>query len=133
MRSGGAAVADLAVLVVSAQDGVCEQTGESIGCLDDLALPAVVALTKMDLVPEHQRAQVRVRYSAVTQPLLYRSLLLPEPAESAHPCAVTLFAEAVLCTLSASSSSDCSTVSACATICRSVTPLLSCALRSCIT
>jgi translation initiation factor IF-2 len=70
MRSGGAAVADLAVLVVSAQDGICEQTGESIGCLDDLALPAVVALTKMDLVPEAQREQVRHFYCYFTVTLV---------------------------------------------------------------
>ncbi|KAG5187545.1 hypothetical protein JKP88DRAFT_307344 [Tribonema minus] len=50
MRAGGAEVADLAVVVVSAVDGVCQQTGESIGCLDDLGLPAVVAVTKVDLV-----------------------------------------------------------------------------------
>jgi GTPase len=121
MRSGGAAVADLAVLIVSAQDGVCEQTGESIGCLDDLALPAVVALTKMDLVPEPQRAQVRVRYC--TQPLLHRCLplfTLPFPAESAQSCAVTIYTEAILCTLSASSSSDCSAVGTCAVTCNCV-------------
>ena len=49
MRNCGAAVADLAVLVVAADEGVCEQTKECIGIVESLRLPVVVAITKVDL------------------------------------------------------------------------------------
>ncbi|CAN0052680.1 unnamed protein product, partial [Ectocarpus sp. 12 AP-2014] len=57
MRTNGARVADAVVLVVSAVDGVCLQTSESIGCAEELGLPAVVVLNKIDLLPDEVAAQ----------------------------------------------------------------------------
>lgn len=43
---------------LAAVDGVCLQTSESIGCAEELGLPAVVVLNKIDLLPEKEAAQV---------------------------------------------------------------------------
>ncbi len=48
MRSRGAKVADMAVLVVAAEDGVKPQTKEAIKHILRLNLPLIVALNKMD-------------------------------------------------------------------------------------
>jgi translation initiation factor IF-2 len=48
MRSRGAKVADIAVLVVSAEDGVKPQTKEAINHVLHLSLPLIVAINKMD-------------------------------------------------------------------------------------
>ena len=48
MRSRGAKVADIAVLVVAADEGVKPQTKEAIGLVTHLELPFVVALNKAD-------------------------------------------------------------------------------------
>jgi len=48
MRSRGAAVADMAVLVVAANEGVKPQTTEAIGVLEKSKIPFVVAITKID-------------------------------------------------------------------------------------
>ena len=39
-------------------DGICLQTSESIGCAEELGLPAVVVLNKIDLLPDDEAAQV---------------------------------------------------------------------------
>lgn len=44
--------------VVKAVDGVRLQTSESIGCAEELGLPAVVALNKIDLLQQEEAAQV---------------------------------------------------------------------------
>lgn len=49
MRSRGAQVADIAILVVSAVDGVMPQTKESIQLIQAAGIPYVVAFTKADL------------------------------------------------------------------------------------
>ena len=49
MRSRGGQVADLAVLVVAADDGVMPQTKESIDHIKKAKIPYVVAINKMDL------------------------------------------------------------------------------------
>lgn len=49
MRSSGAVAADIAILVVAADDGVKPQTVEAIKHIKDAKLPFVVAITKMDL------------------------------------------------------------------------------------
>ena len=58
MRSRGAQVADIGVLVVSATDGVMPQTKESIKLLLDAKIPYVVALTKSDL-PEKNPEKIK--------------------------------------------------------------------------
>jgi len=49
MREHGAAVADLAVLVVAATEGVKPQTEEAIKILKSTKTPFVVAITKVDM------------------------------------------------------------------------------------
>jgi len=48
MRSRGADVADLAILVVAADEGVKPQTKEAIAILRDAEIPFIVAITKID-------------------------------------------------------------------------------------
>ncbi|MBI5817295.1 MAG: translation initiation factor IF-2 [Candidatus Yonathbacteria bacterium] len=48
MRSRGANIADIAVLVVSAEDGVKQQTTEALKCIKDAEIPYIVAITKID-------------------------------------------------------------------------------------
>lgn len=49
MRSRGAQVADIALLVISAKDGVMPQTKESIRYIKDAKIPLIVAINKIDL------------------------------------------------------------------------------------
>lgn len=49
MRVRGGKIADLAILVVSAVDGVMPQTQESIAAIKSAGIPMIVAITKMDL------------------------------------------------------------------------------------
>jgi translation initiation factor IF-2 len=48
MRNYGSMVADAAVLVVAADEGVCPQTKECIGILEALRLPVLVCVNKVD-------------------------------------------------------------------------------------
>ena len=50
MRSRGAAAADLAILVVAADEGVKPQTKESIRILEEAKTPFIVAFTKIDKI-----------------------------------------------------------------------------------
>ncbi len=49
MRSRGAGIADIAILVVSADDSVQPQTIESIGQINAAGIPMIVAVNKIDL------------------------------------------------------------------------------------
>lgn len=49
MRSRGASVADLAVLVVAGEEGVKPQTKEALNFILDAKIPFIVAITKIDL------------------------------------------------------------------------------------
>jgi translation initiation factor IF-2 len=48
MRQRGASIADVAILVVAADDGVKPQTKEAIGILKETGVPFVVAINKID-------------------------------------------------------------------------------------
>src|SRR5579872_7372611 len=48
MRSRGLSAADVAILVVSAEDGVKPQTLEAVKLIGEAGIPYVVALTKID-------------------------------------------------------------------------------------
>lgn len=48
MRSRGAKVADIAILVVSAEEGVKQQTKEAIAIIKEAGIPYVVAINKVD-------------------------------------------------------------------------------------
>lgn len=60
MRSQGAKVADIAILVVGGDDGVKPQTKEALEHILDANIPFIVAATKMDL-PSASSEQVRVQ------------------------------------------------------------------------
>ncbi|MBI4153557.1 GTP-binding protein [Candidatus Woesebacteria bacterium] len=49
MRSRGAKVADIAILVVSADDGVKPQTKEALELIKETQIPVIVAISKIDL------------------------------------------------------------------------------------
>ncbi len=58
MRARGAKVADIAVLVVSAEEGVKKQTLEALQAITDAGIPFIVAINKIDLPNANlQRAQ----------------------------------------------------------------------------
>ena len=48
MRERGAAAADVAILIVSAEDGVKPQTVEALNCIKSAKLPYIVAINKID-------------------------------------------------------------------------------------
>jgi len=48
MRARGARIADLAILVVAADDGVKAQTAEAIGTIKEAKIPFIVAINKID-------------------------------------------------------------------------------------
>ncbi len=61
MRARGAAVTDIIILVVAADDGVMPQTKESIRHIKESHVPVIVAINKIDLknaVPEMAKAQL---------------------------------------------------------------------------
>ncbi len=68
MRSRGAQVADIGLLIVSATDGVMLQTRESIAALTASKMPIIVVLTKVDL-PDKNIEKVK-------QQLLKENILL---------------------------------------------------------
>ncbi|MFH0828812.1 MAG: translation initiation factor IF-2 [Candidatus Kerfeldbacteria bacterium] len=63
MRSRGARVADVAILVVAADDGVKPQTEEAIRIINEARLPFVVAINKVDK-PESNPARVKQELAA---------------------------------------------------------------------
>ncbi len=60
MRSRGAKIADIVVLVVAANDGVMEQTKESIKIIKEADVPFLVAVNKIDL-PEASIDKVKTQ------------------------------------------------------------------------
>lgn len=57
MRARGARIADIAILVVAADDGVQAQTKEAIAILKETETPFVVAITKIDRVSDTTKAK----------------------------------------------------------------------------
>jgi len=57
IRKRGASVADIAILVIAADDGIMPQTLESIKAIKALEIPVIVAINKIDRVDE-QRIEV---------------------------------------------------------------------------
>ncbi len=69
IRSRGATVADIAILVVDAKDSVMPQTVESIAHIKEAKIPFIVALNKMDL-PDANPEKVKrdlMRHEIVTE------------------------------------------------------------------
>lgn len=64
MRLRGAQVADLVVLVVAANDGVMQQTRESLEIIKEANVPFLVAITKVDL-PDASIEKVKTQLSEV--------------------------------------------------------------------
>jgi len=56
MRSRGAKVADIAILVVAADDGVQPQTKEALAFIKEAEIPFIVAVTKVDLATANVEA-----------------------------------------------------------------------------
>ncbi len=54
MRSHGAKLADIALLVIAANEGIKPQTKESLRLIKDAGLPYIVVLNKRDLISEYQ-------------------------------------------------------------------------------
>lgn len=48
VRTRGAGIADIAILIVSAEDGVMPQTLEAINCIKESKVPFIVAINKID-------------------------------------------------------------------------------------
>lgn len=59
MRSRGAKVADIGLLIVSTVDGVMPQTKESIQTLKVASIPYIVVLTKSDVAEKNQAEKVK--------------------------------------------------------------------------
>eukprot|EP01038_Epipyxis_sp_PR26KG_P013988 gene13988-18758_t len=51
MRNLSGDIADLIILVIAANNGICKQTMESIGIIQTLGLPVIVCINKIDLYP----------------------------------------------------------------------------------
>lgn len=59
MRKSGAAVTDVVLLVVAATEGIKDQTIETLRIANDLDLPVILALNKIDLLEPHERSALR--------------------------------------------------------------------------
>lgn len=61
MRSRGAKVADIALLVISIKDGIMPQTKESVAYIKKAKIPMVVAINKIDLLRAKSERQVVIK------------------------------------------------------------------------
>ena len=74
MRSRGAKVADIAVLVVAVDDGIMPQTDEAIKHIKEAKVPLIVAINKVDL-PE---INTKVQLEKIKKQLSDREILIEE-------------------------------------------------------
>ncbi len=84
MRSRGAKVADIAILVVAADDGVQPQTKEAVDIIKAAGLPFVVALNKVDK-PEANVERVKAQLSeigVISEEWGGKTILLPVSAKT---------------------------------------------------
>lgn len=61
MRSRGAKVADIALLVISAKEGVMPQTKESVTHIKEAKIPMIIAVNKIDLFKSKAEREVAIR------------------------------------------------------------------------
>lgn len=74
MRSRGARVADIAVLVVAVDDGIMPQTTEAINHIQQAKIPMIVAVNKIDL----PGVNVKVQLEKIKKQLSDKSILVEE-------------------------------------------------------
>ncbi|MBI2018323.1 translation initiation factor IF-2 [Candidatus Daviesbacteria bacterium] len=74
MRSRGAKVADIAVLVVAADDGIMPQTDEAIKHIQEAKVPMIVAVNKIDM----SGIDVKVQLEKIKKQLSDRKILVEE-------------------------------------------------------
>ncbi|KKU92083.1 MAG: Translation initiation factor IF-2 [Parcubacteria group bacterium GW2011_GWA1_48_11b] len=65
MKARGAKIADIAVLVVAADDGVQPQTKEAIKIIKESETPFVVAINKIDKVPDTSKVKNELMQAGV--------------------------------------------------------------------
>ncbi len=83
LRSRGATVADIAILVIDAKDSLKPQTIESISHIKSAGIPFIVALNKMDL-PDAKPQKVKrdlLKYEVQTEDLGGKVIALPISAK----------------------------------------------------
>ncbi len=74
MRSRGANVADIAVLVIAADDGIMPQTDEAIKHIQAAKVPMIVAINKIDL----QGVNIKVQLEKIKKQLSDKGILAEE-------------------------------------------------------
>lgn len=85
IRQRGVRVADIAVLVVAADDGIKPQTIEAIKIIQEMQTPIVVALNKIDRVPESQIDVVKqqlMQHGVVSEEWGGESIIVPISAKT---------------------------------------------------
>lgn len=65
MKARGAKIADIAILVVASDDGVQPQTKEAIKIIQEAKIPVIVAINKIDKVPDTSRTKNELMQAGV--------------------------------------------------------------------
>lgn len=85
IRQRGVRIADIAILVVAADDGVKPQTIEAIKIAQEMRTPIVVALNKIDKVPESHLEVIKqqlMQYGVVSEEYGGESIIVPISAKT---------------------------------------------------
>jgi small GTP-binding protein len=93
MREGGASVSDFVMLVIAADEGIKEQTVESIKLLTSLRVPMLVAINKVDIAKPDQIEKIygQMKKMQLCVPKLTRKsnpLLMSPPDTKCEPFCV---------------------------------------------